>query len=569
MIVQLTRTEQHKSEAIETKYAQFIADCDAEIERLRPGDQGPDEEAYEQAQALRLPQPQPPAPIAYDKDESPIYDAEAYREYQESPAYKAYEEARDAANEAVARIFDEWEAAGSEEWRAARKRRLELMEELNQARRQLYRQCEQRQFSKLQGDPDKIKADAKSQIDQLIANRYEQCKQQQASGEIFSARYLRVDGDKLYLDPQQIIEDSKELLRLHYDFFADDPQATQDINTIVLEAIARCPYASKKGKLFGRVNDNISKNGNIGNNGNNGKLNNTENYLVRSATTWISATDKVSNAIYGLWGTQVIPGKNTEVNLANRRSKKKLSALVNIDFTDDAINIMGKRELTAYDREVHDAIVTLYVDGGNELITPQMIYRAMTGDDNARLASKQQESISNSINRLLYSRLILNASKEDALAYGYGSFKYEGAIIIGEKLTATTVSGNVVSEVIRILREPVLYTYASKKNQIGRFAIKLLDSPVNKTEENIILQSFLYRHILAIKGGSLSPTMVYSTIYNQLGIKASSQASMNNKKKKVRDTIKKILAYWKKEGFIKSYKENKRKAECYSISIDV
>ena len=558
MIVQLTRTEQHKSEAIETKYAQLIADCDAEIERLRPGDQGPDEEAYEQAQALRLPQPQPPAPIAYDKDESPVYDAEAYREYQESPAYKAYEEARDAANEAVARIFDEWEAAGSEEWRAARKRRLELMEELNQARRQFYRQCEQRQFSKLQGDPDKIKADAKSQIEQMIESRYEYCKQQQAKGDVFSARYLRVDGDSIYLDPQQIIEDSKELLSLHYAFFADDPKATQEINTIVLDAIARCPYASKKGKLFGFVNSNIDNNSNIGKHDKHG---NSDNILVRAATAWITPVDKLSNRLYD---GSISTGKKIGIDVASKRTKKQLLTMVSLDFTDGAIKIMGKRELTAYDREVHDALVTLYVDGENEYITPQMIYRAMTGDNNARLTPKQQESISNSLNKLMYSRLIIDASAE-AKAYGFDSFKYEGAVIQGEKVTAT-ISGNVL-EVIHILRQPALYSYASKKNQIGRLDIKLLDSPVNKNEENIILQSYLYRRILAMKGSSLSPTIVYDTVYKQIDISASSDSALRKKKHKVRETVKNILNYWKQQGFIKGYAENLHGQECYSVTM--
>lgn len=555
MIVKFTRAEQQKIDALEEKYERLLAECEEEIERLRPGDTGPDEAAYEKAQAMRLPEPPAPA-LGYTK------------EYYESDAYKAYAAANKAANEAVNRIYAEWEAAGSEAWRAARKRELELMDELNRERRLLFNQCEQRQFSRLQGDPDKIKEDAKSQIEQLINNRYEDARRRQADGEVFSDRCLRVDGDHLYLDPQQLIEDSKSLLRLHYAYFQDDARGLEALDAIVLAAIGNSPYVTKKGELFGRVNAELWNNGGIPSNkgklGNNSKHNNSdnlENIAVRSASTWITPVDKVSNKLYD---GSVNGGRRIGVDVANRRTNKRLLTMVSLDFADTAIKITGKKELTAYDREVHDALVTLYVDGENEYITPQMIYRAMTGNKDAKLNPKQQESISNSLNKLMYSRLIIDASAE-AAAYGFDSFKYEGAVIQGEKVTAT-ISGNVL-EVIHILRQPALYTYASKKNQIGRLDIKLLNSPVNKNEENIALQSYLYRRILAMKGSKLSPTIVYDTVYKQLEVSASSDGALRKKKHKVRDTIKNIFDYWKQQGFIKGYVENTHGQECYSVTI--
>lgn len=98
--------------------------------------------------------------------------------------------------------------------------------------------------------------------------------------------------------------------------------------------------------------------------------------------------------------------------------------------------------------------------------------------------------------------------------------------------------------------------------------IKLLNSPVNKNEENITLQSYLYRRILAIKSSSkLSPTIVYDTVYKQLNTEATSDGALRKKKLKVRNTIKKILDYWKTQSFIVSYSENKRKNEIVSVTI--
>lgn len=279
---------------------------------------------------------------------------------------------------------------------------------------------------------------------------------------------------------------------------------------------------------------------------------------------FLAPTDKVSNLAFSneLTGSHI-----QQLAMERRGSKKQITTLASIDFDslNGSVQIKGRKELTAYDREVHDAIITLYVEGGNEYITPQMIYQVMTGNPNAYLEKKQAEAISDSITKCMYSRLIIDAS-EEAKAYGFDSFKYDGSLISGERVTAS-LNGTVV-ECLRILRPPVLYEYANKKNQIGRFNIKLLNTPINKTEEIITLQGYLYRRILSMKNNSnLSKTIVYDTVYNQLDIKAASDGALRKKKAKVRSQVKKILDYWKQEQFIAGYVENKRGQVIYSVTI--
>ena len=80
--------------------------------------------------------------------------------------------------------------------------------------------------------------------------------------------------------------------------------------------------------------------------------------------------------------------KEAEANIGGRKSKKEILSLVRLNYSNNAIQISGEKELTQYDKEVHDALVTLYVDGGNEYITPQMIYKAMTVSPEAKLTPK-------------------------------------------------------------------------------------------------------------------------------------------------------------------------------------
>lgn len=164
--------------------------------------------------------------------------------------------------------------------------------------------------------------------------------------------------------------------------------------------------------------------------------------------------------------------KEAEMPIVERILGKKILSLVRLDYSDNAIQISGGKELTQYDREVHDALVTLYVDGGNEYITPQMIYKAITGNSEAKLPPKQQEAISNSLNKLMYSKLVIKASKEECKAYGIDEFTYECTVIQAEIVPAR-VNG-VIEEVYHLLSEPALYTYASLKNQVCRLDIKML-----------------------------------------------------------------------------------------------
>ncbi len=291
----------------------------------------------------------------------------------------------------------------------------------------------------------------------------------------------------------------------------------------------------------------------------------SENILTKTPKTWITPLGKVIDLAFNGEG-KLYNDKLIGVKINSHKSKKEILSAANLNFDDRRIQITGKKELTSYDREVHDAIVTLYVGEGNEYITPQMIYRTMTGNKNTKLNPKQKNSILNSIEKMIYSRIKIIASKQECEAYGFDEFSYDGALLFAEKLTATMKGTS--TEAYHLLKEPVFYTYANKKNQIERLNIKLLDSPVNKNEETIVLQGYLYRRILAMKSSKkMKPIIVYDTVYKYLDIQATSDGALRKKKLKIRNTIKKILDYWKKQKFIISYAENSYKNEIVSITI--
>ena len=279
---------------------------------------------------------------------------------------------------------------------------------------------------------------------------------------------------------------------------------------------------------------------------------------------WVAPIDKVSSKAFN---GMLNYGRFEKIALEKKGSKKEITTIINIDFDDLGKNVVlsGRKELEPFDRDVHDAIVSLYV-GGNELITPQMIYQVLTGNPNVRLTGNRQKEISESITKCMFTRVDLDAS-EDAKAYGFENLKYQGSLIAAEKITAK-LNGQV-TEALRVFRPPILYEYADKKNQIARFDIKLLNTPVNKTREIITLQGYLQRRIVAMKGSKLSKNILYDTIYSQIQIEAETDGALKKKKSKIREQIREILNDWKAKEFIKDYKEETRGRELYSIKIEL
>lgn len=279
----------------------------------------------------------------------------------------------------------------------------------------------------------------------------------------------------------------------------------------------------------------------------------------------LTTTDKLSGKAFDVENDILYTKKLIAVGVERRGSKKQINTLLSMSFEEleKAWVIIDTKKLTPFDREVHDAITTLFVEGGNDVMSVEMIYRTMIGKPTARVMPKQAEAITQSITKMMHTLITIDASQE-AAAYGFDSLKYKGNLLYAEMAIAS-INNNVI-EALHVIKEPVLYTYANRTNRIGRVDMKLLDTPLNKNEETIILQGYLYRRILAMQHGQ-NKSIVYDTVYKQLEIDSPSAAALRKKKADVRSKVKSLLDYWKKEKFIAGYVENKRGKEMYSVTI--
>lgn len=272
--------------------------------------------------------------------------------------------------------------------------------------------------------------------------------------------------------------------------------------------------------------------------------------LTKYPNELVIAKDKVTNVLFEGKLTIGEPPVKVKTN-----GKRDIFAIVSIDFDDQSVQI--SRNLNVYDRQVYEAVTSLYVDGGNDLITPLMIHRVMSGNKYAKMTDNIFNDISESLEICASARVHINAEKE----MGEKGWDIKQATFKTNLLHINSVKrthNGEVNEWIQILQTPILYQYANNKNQVARLPIKLLNTPINKNKEILSVQGYLYREILWMKQGTRNNTISYESIYEFLEVEASTPGALKKRQSTLRKNIReKILDFWVKEEWIKGYKEGK------------
>lgn len=218
---------------------------------------------------------------------------------------------------------------------------------------------------------------------------------------------------------------------------------------------------------------------------------------------------------------------------------------------------------TSLDKEVHDAVVSLYA-AGNKVFSPAMVYRTMAGkSDSAFVPQEKLREVTASIHKCMSSIITIDASEEAGI-YGMEA-RYSQNLIYAKSVTLRTKGWEISA--FMLIDEPVLYKYAKMKRQLFSVPLRVLDSPPSKTNDIIVLQGYLIRIVETLRrpGSKLSPEILYRTLYELLDC----QDAPKQKLLRVRTNVKAILDYWVEIGYIKAYSETAQNRAKYSLILTV
>lgn len=234
-------------------------------------------------------------------------------------------------------------------------------------------------------------------------------------------------------------------------------------------------------------------------------------------------------------------------NMAKSGSRKQILTYYSINF-DGLSDIQITKRLLPFDKRVYIAVSALF-NAGNNVITLSQIYYAMgyTG----RPGTTDLEKINDAITKMTTARIYFD-NQQEAESYKYRHFKYDGSLLPLERGTVI-VNGQLADAAIKIFREPPLITFAKQRQQITTLDVKLLQSPISKTDANLSIEDYLIERISREKNrrGAHSCRILFKTLYAHAGIPDKPKTNTEKQqKKRAPEKIKKYLTYYQKQEFI-------------------
>ena len=288
------------------------------------------------------------------------------------------------------------------------------------------------------------------------------------------------------------------------------------------------------------------------------------NYILITARVEREIFNSCSNSIFY---------ENSSVGVrtgGNRNNPVEL--FVNVDFLQmkqQGSLIPQPHRLNFYDREIHDAVVTLY-EAGNTFISVKMILNALAGGNVNRITERTREHIGDSVEKMRNTQIDIDSSHE-ANTFKVKDFQYSGILLPCRFVDGITLNNNIARQCIEILAPPPLMQYAKLRRQFSSVSIELLNV-LTARERHLLLKLYLLRELVWMKNSysKRNNTISLETIYSYLSLKIpADKDDERHQRKIVRDNIKKCLDFWVANKFIKSYDFNKSERQFSKIVIEV
>ena len=248
------------------------------------------------------------------------------------------------------------------------------------------------------------------------------------------------------------------------------------------------------------------------------------------------------------------------------------------------------RELTPFDRAVHNAVCSLCYSGIESFTTDQ-VYRIITGNPDAKVTDKIRNMVEESI-RTLRNRIVGIDFEEEGEYFGINLLTENGDeitfvsnYILPLSHTILLLKNGQKVEAWNLLSEPPLLSYARIKKQIETIAVEQLQVPLPLTENTIKLREFLLQKVLLIKrktpkSGKLRKDykncniLKFEDIYDLFGFDRNDHSSKSIiQRNRLIEKCETMFNYWIKEtGMVAKcvyIKDNKGKHIGFKIKVNL
>lgn len=228
-----------------------------------------------------------------------------------------------------------------------------------------------------------------------------------------------------------------------------------------------------------------------------------------------------------------------------------VTSRISLSFDSNKDDVVScSRALNNFDREVIDAVSSLAPT--TQIMTATTIYRVITGKgDGSRVNQGQKNRVDEAMERCAGCRVNIDiTSAATGELEEEDSMWYSGNAISFESIKHKTKKGTTTY--YKITSIPPFYRFAEKLGKVSIIPLRLLNSPVSKTDAIIAMQSYLLREIDSMKRAPVSARgFPWITLYKMACQEGKKESKSENQR--TRACIREILDYWIQENFIRGY----------------
>lgn len=275
--------------------------------------------------------------------------------------------------------------------------------------------------------------------------------------------------------------------------------------------------------------------------------------------------------------------------VANGKGRRKeITAYTMIEFDPGETSVqITDAHLSEYERQVSDAVVSLWIETVNEklppIFTPDMIFRAMPGGSD-KASPQQKGAITKTIEKFRRLHITVDATEEMRKRGVIGSnatFKLDNFYLSATHAEYKVKNGGQTVNAYKIDTEPIILTYCTMTKQLLTVPAKHLaietvkegrasGELVTMTAERQAMTGYMLRRIAVMKHDrknkvhTQSNVILFDTLFTETGTKtANRKQTMIN-----RNFCFDVLDYWKVSGFIKGYSKQEKRRSITGIVIE-
>lgn len=287
----------------------------------------------------------------------------------------------------------------------------------------------------------------------------------------------------------------------------------------------------------------------------------------------IIPNNKLANSLI----KDIIGAGMVEIDVSGKNEPELLTHCI-LNYEGDNIKLSSRHPFTEYDRDVADAVTTLYQCGDpSHIITAAQVYRTMVHATETETPSAQQiGAVTKSLDKMRFVRVQIDCSQE----FTRRKISLNGTQVTGGRIDTyllaleklEVMAGGKRVAAYKIMKTPILYEYAHLVGQVLTVPSLLFDvrdktgARIANTERRISVKSSLMRQIYRMKGDrKQSRHLLYTTIFQDIGEDEPSE----KEQRAVREYSELVLNDWTRKGFIKGFSILKRGKKKVGIEIKI